>query len=96
MGLRPIASYITHSATRQNRWGTNHRYCNGISEPSLLEEAMIEKSNNAELKRRNRANLYTMMRFCENDIDCRRTLTLRYFGEDFDSNACGGSLYHLA
>ena len=57
------------------------------------QEHMIEKGQtctNDDLKKRNRANLYTMMRFCENEVDCRRSLTLRYFGEDFDPGACRG------
>ena len=45
---------------------------------------MIDKSDgprNEEQIKRNKRNLYKMMRFCENDVDCRRRLTLAYFGE---------------
>jgi superfamily II DNA helicase RecQ len=28
--------------------------------------------------------LYEVVAYCENDCDCRRMLTLKYFGETFD------------
>ncbi|XP_011638827.2 Bloom syndrome protein homolog [Pogonomyrmex barbatus] len=33
-------------------------------------------------------NLSTMVQFCENTIDCRRSLQLNYFGESFDRQQC--------
>ena len=29
-----------------------------------------------------------MVEFCENEVDCRRVMSLRYFGETFDRNEC--------
>jgi bloom syndrome protein len=33
-------------------------------------------------------NLLSMVRYCENKIDCRRVLQLQYFGEIFDAHHC--------
>eukprot|EP01028_Stygiella_incarcerata_P003169 TRINITY_DN1605_c0_g1_i3.p1 TRINITY_DN1605_c0_g1~~TRINITY_DN1605_c0_g1_i3.p1 ORF type:complete len:773 (-),score=235.74 TRINITY_DN1605_c0_g1_i3:96-2414(-) len=33
-------------------------------------------------------NLNRMVSFCENQVDCRRVLILRYFGEPFDASQC--------
>ncbi len=33
--------------------------------------------------------LYDMVTYCENNVDCRRVLTLKYFGEVFDAASCG-------
>merc|ERR1719265_2027524 len=30
-----------------------------------------------------------MVRFCEDDIECRRLLILRHFGQTFDKGSCG-------
>ncbi|XP_028966599.1 Bloom syndrome protein homolog [Galendromus occidentalis] len=34
------------------------------------------------------ANLWHMVRFCMNEIDCIRKLILRYFGQEFDKKLC--------
>jgi bloom syndrome protein len=39
----------------------------------------------------NMAKLYKMVEYCENTIECRRFLTLQYFGEHFDAAMCAGS-----
>jgi RecQ family ATP-dependent DNA helicase len=39
-------------------------------------------------KQRQRDNLNTMMRFCDNRADCRRKLILSYFGETFSPSLC--------
>ena len=31
----------------------------------------------------------TVVGYCENKIDCRRMIVLRYFGENFDRSSCG-------
>lgn len=33
-------------------------------------------------------NLYRIVSYCENKADCRRTLQLNYFGEQFDGSKC--------
>jgi bloom syndrome protein len=35
--------------------------------------------------------LYQMVSYCENKVDCRRVLQLRYFGEVFDRKDCKGA-----
>lgn len=36
-------------------------------------------------------NLRRMIEFCENEVECRRTLLLEYFGEKFDRHLCNGT-----
>lgn len=53
--------------------------------------AMIEKSSNdphSQATRRKIDQLYTCVRYCENDFECRRTMQLDFFGEKFDSSKC--------
>ena len=58
---------------------------------SMLQEVMIENSQSSlVLQNRNKQNLYKMIKFCENDVDCRRSMTLEYFGENFDAAECKG------
>lgn len=61
-------------------------------------ECMIRKPDeNAKVVKRPEViqegirKLYEMVSYCENDVDCRRSCTLRYFGEDFDKNLCRGT-----
>lgn len=42
----------------------------------------------AETKEVHRSNLWRMVRFCENKIECRRSLQLNYFGEYFKRDIC--------
>jgi len=35
--------------------------------------------------------MYEMITYCENNIDCRRAVTLKYFGERFDPKLCNKS-----
>ncbi|KAI9021489.1 P-loop containing nucleoside triphosphate hydrolase protein [Phycomyces nitens] len=39
-------------------------------------------------KKRQRDNLKCMVKYCENQTDCRRQQILWYFGESFDQNTC--------
>ncbi|KAI8097856.1 P-loop containing nucleoside triphosphate hydrolase protein [Gilbertella persicaria] len=41
-----------------------------------------------EQKQRQRNNLNTMIRFCDNTTDCRRKQIMGYFGEKFDTALC--------
>ena len=34
-------------------------------------------------------NLFKCVRYCLNEVDCRRTMLLEYFGEKFASEKCG-------
>ncbi|KAG1709138.1 Bloom syndrome [Nymphon striatum] len=50
---------------------------------------IIEKgSDNFNAKKVHIDNLYKMVRYCENETDCRRVQQLEYFGEVFDKNNC--------
>ena len=54
-------------------------------------EFMIKKSDkvrNSDACRRKIEQLYTCLRYCENTFECRRTLQLRFFGENFDKGVC--------
>lgn len=48
----------------------------------------IESSDNLEAKKVHIDNLYRMVRYCENQTDCRRVQQLEYFGEAFDKANC--------
>ncbi|KAL0092285.1 P-loop containing nucleoside triphosphate hydrolase protein [Phycomyces blakesleeanus] len=43
---------------------------------------------NSTQKERLNTNLNAMIAYCENVIDCRRFLVLKYFGETFDASGC--------
>lgn len=50
---------------------------------------MLDKSEGSyEQKQTQRDNLREVIQYCENKIDCRRCLILRYFGENFDRSVC--------
>ncbi|GAN08896.1 ATP-dependent helicase [Mucor ambiguus] len=50
---------------------------------------LIQKGEgNWQQKQRQRDNLNTMIRYCENEIDCRRKQIMGYFGERFDPTDC--------
>lgn len=55
-------------------------------------EFMIDKSEgDRDQKQRQRDNLREVIRFCENRVDCRRKLVLRYFSENFNSSTCNAT-----
>ncbi|CAO3609581.1 unnamed protein product [Mucor hiemalis] len=50
---------------------------------------LIDKGDgNWEQKQRQRENLSNMMRFCDNETDCRRKQIMGYFGERFEAALC--------
>ncbi|XP_013387977.1 Bloom syndrome protein homolog [Lingula anatina] len=51
---------------------------------------MIEMNSEGgyETKKVHLDNLYKMVHYCENVAECRRTLQLNYFGENFDRSQC--------
>eukprot|EP00466_Bigelowiella_natans_P005204 jgi/Bigna1/36810/e_gw1.16.13.1 len=56
-------------------------------------EFMLKKEEDGIQKDRrviqaNLKKMYDMVSYCENNVDCRRALTLRYFGEIFDPKRC--------
>lgn len=49
----------------------------------------MEKDGNSATKSTHYNNLYSMVHYCENVVDCRRTQLLSYFGENnFNPNFC--------
>lgn len=52
-------------------------------------EFMIDKGEgDREQKQRNRDNLRDVIKYCENQVDCRRKLILMYFNENFNPADC--------
>ncbi len=54
-------------------------------------EGMIRKSSTNQYSaatRRKIDQLYSCLRYCEDDFECRRTLQLQFFGENFDPSNC--------
>ena len=57
-------------------------------------ETMIRKSANNQYSaatRRKIDQLYSCLRYCEDDFECRRTLQLQFFGEKFDQSKCNNT-----
>eukprot|EP01132_Coremiostelium_polycephalum_P007487 gene7487-9201_t len=53
-------------------------------------EFLIQSSQNKNYHQtmENSQNLKRMVSYCENEVDCRRVLQLKYFGETFDRSKC--------
>ncbi|MES1905427.1 MAG: hypothetical protein MHPSP_002328 [Paramarteilia canceri] len=51
---------------------------------------LLDADSNAskEVKQLHKDNLYRVVQFCENKSECRRSLILQYFGENFNSSDC--------
>uniref|UniRef100_A0A8C9L6T7 RecQ-like DNA helicase BLM n=1 Tax=Pavo cristatus TaxID=9049 RepID=A0A8C9L6T7_PAVCR len=50
---------------------------------------LMEKDGNSHTRQTHFNNLYSMVHYCENVVDCRRVQLLAYFGEtDFNPNFC--------
>lgn len=53
------------------------------------QQFLIDQGDgNWQQKQRQRDNLNTMIRYCENEIDCRRRQIMAYFGERFETADC--------
>ncbi len=48
-------------------------------------------SNRYDIIQYNKRKLYEMIEYVENNIDCRRKLTLNYFNEEFDESTCNST-----
>jgi bloom syndrome protein len=52
-------------------------------------EFLIDKGDGShQQKQRQKESLRDVIQYCENRIDCRRTLILHYFGESFERKDC--------
>jgi bloom syndrome protein len=56
-----------------------------------LESMLRKGSPNSASTRRKIDQLYTCVRYCENEFRCRRTMQLEFFGENFDRSKCNGT-----
>jgi bloom syndrome protein len=54
----------------------------------LLKRDTESTPRNPEIVRSDIHKLHLMVEFCENTVDCRRTLMLKYFGESFPGDSC--------
>lgn len=53
---------------------------------------MIDKGEgDRQQKQMQRENLRQVIQYCENHVDCRRSLILGYFDERFDRSQCHGT-----
>ncbi|OMP01612.1 hypothetical protein COLO4_11772 [Corchorus olitorius] len=65
-----------------------HMISQGVVEQSPLVSGYNRFNNSGRILETNTENLYRMVSYCENDVDCRRLLQLLHFGEKFDSANC--------
>lgn len=63
-----------------------YTYADMIRHLKLIE--CNRTNSNEEAKQMHINNLYKIMGYCENVIDCRRIIQLNYFGEAFQRNEC--------
>ena len=58
------------------------------SDKSTVDFLIGRSESSHQQKQRQRESLRDVIQYCENRIDCRRTLILHYFGESFDRRDC--------
>ncbi|CAG8653934.1 6847_t:CDS:2 [Cetraspora pellucida] len=58
------------------------------SDKHTIDRLIVHGEGNYEQKQQQRANLREMLKYCENQVDCRRQQIMAYFGEQFDKSQC--------
>lgn len=48
----------------------------------------MDENGTQESKRVHLQNLFRVVTYCENQVDCRRKIQLNYFGETFNDDSC--------
>ncbi|CAH8383819.1 unnamed protein product [Eruca vesicaria subsp. sativa] len=65
-----------------------HMISQGRIDQSPMATGYNRVASSGRLLETNSENLLRMLRYCENEVDCRRFLQLVHFGEKFDSSNC--------
>ncbi|XP_013712208.1 ATP-dependent DNA helicase Q-like 4A isoform X1 [Brassica napus] len=65
-----------------------HMISQGGVDQSPMASGYNRVASSARLLETNSENLHRMLRYCENEVDCRRFLQLVHFGEKFDTTNC--------